>query len=81
MGDLRIEYFTPKGQGRGEPQQSHLKCTIVDGELVILGSGNLDRASWFTSQELGVAFFDKAFAEKLQIDLEGALKGRVRRVL
>lgn len=80
-GNLRIEYFTPKGQGRGEPQQSHLKCTIVDGELVILGSGNLDRASWFTSQELGVAFFDKGFAEKLRIDLEGALKGRVRRVL
>ena len=32
-----------------------MKCTIVDGEVVVLGSGNMDRASWYTSQEVGVA--------------------------
>ena len=77
---MKIEYFVP-GRRDKEPKQSHLKCTIVDEELVILGSGNLDRASWYTSQELGVAFFDKAFARKLRGDLEGVLEGRLKSVL
>jgi phosphatidylserine/phosphatidylglycerophosphate/cardiolipin synthase-like enzyme len=79
---LKIEYFTPMvGNRDKEPQQSHLKCTIVDQELVILGSGNLDRASWYTSQELGVAFFDGVFARRLRGDLEKVLEGRVKTVL
>jgi phosphatidylserine/phosphatidylglycerophosphate/cardiolipin synthase-like enzyme len=82
VGRLRIGYFVPRaGNGDKEPQQSHLKCTIVDQELVILGSGNLDRASWYTSQELGVAFFDGAFAKRLRGDLESVLEGRVKSVL
>lgn len=80
VGRLRIEYFLP-GKGEKEPKQSHLKCTIVDEELVILGSGNLDRASWYTSQELGVAFFDERFAKKLRGDLERVLEGRLQSVL
>jgi phosphatidylserine/phosphatidylglycerophosphate/cardiolipin synthase-like enzyme len=90
-GVLRIDFFTPTqarqggGQGVGEmdaePQQSHIKCLIVDGDLVVLGSGNLDRASWFTSQELGVAFLDAAFARKLRGDLQETLRGRVKSVL
>jgi len=80
VGMLKIDYFVP-GSGDKEPKQSHLKCTIVDGELVILGSGNLDRASWYTSQELGVAFFDKVFATRLRGDLARVLDGRVRSVL
>lgn len=78
-GILKIDFFAPR-QGDGEPRQSHLKCMVVDRELVVLGSGNLDRASWFTSQELGVAFFDRGFAEEVLGKLEGALKGRVRGV-
>jgi phosphatidylserine/phosphatidylglycerophosphate/cardiolipin synthase-like enzyme len=82
LGKLKIEYFTPMvGNRDKEPQQSHLKCTIVDQELVILGSGNLDRASWYTSQELGVAFFDGVFARRLRGDLEKVLEGRVKTVL
>jgi len=81
-GKLRIDYFVPKtGNGDREPQQSHLKCTIVDQELVILGSGNLDRASWYTSQELGVAFFDQDFARKLLGSLTSVLHGRLKSVL
>ncbi|KAG9512509.1 hypothetical protein KCV07_g9407, partial [Aureobasidium melanogenum] len=81
-GKLRIDYFVPrKGNGDKEPQQSHLKCTIVDQELVILGSGNLDRASWYTSQELGVAFFDQGFARKLLGSLTSVLQGRLKSVL
>ncbi|KAI4824845.1 hypothetical protein E4T44_10030 [Aureobasidium sp. EXF-8845] len=82
LGNLKIEYFTPMAGDRDkEPQQSHLKCTIVDQELVILGSGNLDRASWYTSQELGVAFLDGAFARRLKGDLEKVLERRVKTIL
>lgn len=42
-------------KGPGEPVKCHLKMTVVDDEIMVLGSGNMDRASWFTSQELGVA--------------------------
>ncbi|KAI4718859.1 hypothetical protein E4T48_04905 [Aureobasidium sp. EXF-10727] len=81
-GKLSIGYFVPREEGGDkEPRQSHLKCTIVDQELVILGSGNLDRASWYTSQELGVAFFDGVFAKRLLGDLNMALEGRVKNVL
>ena len=80
LGTLKIDYFVP-GSGEKEPKQSHLKCTIVDDELVILGSGNLDRASWYTSQELGVAFFDKVFATRLRGDSARVLEGRLRSVL
>ncbi|PVI01254.1 hypothetical protein DM02DRAFT_613777 [Periconia macrospinosa] len=83
-GRLRIEFFEPlggprkKGQEGGEPQQSHLKMMCVDGEVVVLGSGNLDRASWFTSQELGVAFFDKEFVGNVLGSVEEGMRGRTR---
>lgn len=35
---------------------------IVNEEITVLGSGNMDRASWFTSQELGVALLSKEVA-------------------
>jgi phosphatidylserine/phosphatidylglycerophosphate/cardiolipin synthase-like enzyme len=81
-GRLHVSYFEPiggpknKGNEAGEPQQSHLKMTIVDDEVLILGSGNLDRASWFTSQELGVAFFDKEVVEKVGSAVDEGTQGR-----
>jgi phosphatidylserine/phosphatidylglycerophosphate/cardiolipin synthase-like enzyme len=36
------------------PVKLHAKVTIVDGERILLGSGNMDAASWRTSQELGI---------------------------
>lgn len=83
-GRLRVEFFEPlggprgKGREEGEPQQSHLKMTCVDGEVVVLGSGNLDRASWFTSQELGVALFDKRLVESVETSVLEAMRGRCR---
>ena len=50
-GLLRVGYFRPDAKYA----KSHLKCTIIDEKMVVLGSGNMDRASWYTSQELGVA--------------------------
>ncbi|KAF2850080.1 phospholipase D/nuclease [Plenodomus tracheiphilus IPT5] len=85
-GRLQIGYFEPiggprkKGQEGGEPQQSHLKMTIVDDEVLVLGSGNLDRASWFTSQELGVAFFDAGVVKKVASAVELGMAGRSKRL-
>jgi phosphatidylserine/phosphatidylglycerophosphate/cardiolipin synthase-like enzyme len=56
-----------------EPFHSHLKLTIFDHEIVILGSGNMDRASWYTSQELGILLHDRGFA--------GAVKSCVMQVM
>ncbi|KAG6031172.1 hypothetical protein E4U41_007674 [Claviceps citrina] len=59
-GTLEIMYYRswggPRGGGRpaDEPVASHFKMTLVDGEYLVLGSGNMDRASWWTSQELGL---------------------------
>jgi phosphatidylserine/phosphatidylglycerophosphate/cardiolipin synthase-like enzyme len=75
VGDPQDEY--PRGDGQGdEPVQSHFKLTIIDGEVAVFGSGNLDRASWFTSQELGVAFFGREFVGKVEEGLEVAMMGR-----
>ena len=51
-----------------QPTHSHLKLIIVDSLITVLGSGNLDRASWYTSQELGLAVVDGGFAERVRGD-------------
>ncbi|KAL9080916.1 MAG: hypothetical protein Q9157_000416 [Trypethelium eluteriae] len=66
IGSLKIEYFIKRSSDNGlqlgpEPVQTHLKLTIVDEATVIFGSGNMDRASWYTSQELGQEFLDTHF--------------------
>ncbi|KAM0282148.1 hypothetical protein ACHAQH_003188 [Verticillium albo-atrum] len=53
-GRLEIYYYRPATNDPDEPVVSHLKMTLVDREYLMLGSGNLDRASWYTSQELGI---------------------------
>lgn len=81
IGSLEIEYYEPRRGGvaqGGEPAQSHLKLLVVDGELVVLGSGNLDRASWYTSQELGIAFFSRELAGTVMGALGEVLEGRKR---
>lgn len=83
LGHLAIGYYQPLPPHAGdmaacEPVQSHLKLTIIDEEWTILGSGNLDRASLFTSQELGVAFCSKAFAEVVSGDVSRLMEGRKR---
>ena len=59
-GNLEILYYRPVQQRRerqDEPDVTHFKMTLVDDEYLVLGSGNMDRASWWTSQELGVLFY------------------------
>lgn len=80
-GNLTISYFHPDegnlvSKMTEEPVQSHIKLTIVDGEYTVLGSGNLDRASWFTSQELGILFRSAPFARIVSDNIEDVLKAR-----
>ncbi|KAH6676596.1 hypothetical protein B0J14DRAFT_357184 [Halenospora varia] len=79
-GTLHIGYYRPRQISKDfpdEPVKSHLKLTIVDEEVVVLGSGNMDRASWYTSQELGVAFFSRGVARDIKTCVEEGLEGRV----
>ncbi|KAI1260445.1 hypothetical protein F5Y18DRAFT_420087 [Xylariaceae sp. FL1019] len=81
-GSLEIFYYhaLPENdvqQILEEPVQSHMKLTIVDDDYVVLGSGNMDRASWFTSQELGVLFRSKDVAATVMADVNSVLDGRV----
>lgn len=64
VGSLEILYYYPLEARSGEedePVLSHFKMTMVDEEFLILGSGNMDRASWWTSQEIGVLFYVSCF--------------------
>ncbi|KXJ92594.1 hypothetical protein Micbo1qcDRAFT_222364 [Microdochium bolleyi] len=80
-GSLQISYYHPRQANMSrhvteEPVQSHLKLTIVDGQYTVLGSGNMDRASWFTSQELGVLFQSVDLASRVSSTVAEVLEGR-----
>jgi phosphatidylserine/phosphatidylglycerophosphate/cardiolipin synthase-like enzyme len=82
-GKLEIFYYeaVPPDKAKSgavEPAKSHLKLTIVDEEIVVLGSGNMDRASWYTSQELGVAFISRQLAKVVMDGVNKNLEGRLR---
>jgi len=79
-GHLKIMYYKPDlhsseaGQkDPGEPVVSHVKMVQVDGEYLVLGSGNMDRASWYTSQELGIMFYMPGFEDLWSRPLETRL--------
>lgn len=83
VGNLRIEYYEPKpmeGREEGEPVQSHLKLTIADNKWVVLGSGNMDRPSWYTSQEIGVALHSQELCQRIRGTVDRALVERKRLV-
>ncbi|ROT34507.1 hypothetical protein SODALDRAFT_364438 [Sodiomyces alkalinus F11] len=80
-GRLEVYYYRPDaaaqaaGEKEEEPVVSHLKMTLVDKEFLVLGSGNMDRASWHTSQELGILLYVPRFehdvwAEVLETRME-----------
>lgn len=76
VGKLSIGYFKHVARV-GKEVKCHVKCTVVDERVVVLGSGNMDRASWFTSQELGVAIEDREVVAQVKEELDRALEGRV----
>ncbi|KAI0532586.1 hypothetical protein GGR58DRAFT_489635 [Xylaria digitata] len=82
LGSLEIFYFQPLRanqleQVSEEPVHSHLKLVMIDDEYAVLGSGNMDRASWFTSQELGILFQSNELVTKVRDAVSEALSGRV----
>ncbi|KAI0449375.1 hypothetical protein F5B21DRAFT_49751 [Xylaria acuta] len=82
LGSLEIFYFHPLPANQAqqvpeEPVHSHLKLMVVDDEYAVLGSGNMDRASWFTSQELGILFHSNEFAANVNDAVSQALRGRL----
>jgi phosphatidylserine/phosphatidylglycerophosphate/cardiolipin synthase-like enzyme len=79
LGTLRIEYFKPRnGISLGQPVQSHIKLTIIDEEVTVLGSQNMDRASWYTSQELSIAFKSRDIARVVKATLDAGMMGRTK---
>ncbi|KAK3902154.1 phospholipase D p2 [Staphylotrichum tortipilum] len=94
-GRLKISYFRPRcraGSGTREsrpliaspdgeePMHSHLKLTLVDAEYAVLGSSNADRASWYTSQELGILFQGHEFCNTIKAGVDSVLEGRLELV-
>lgn len=75
VGKLEVLYYNSRD--RDGYDQTHLKLTIVDDEIVVLGSGNMDRASWVTSQELGVAFVDANFAARVSTSVTTKLQNNL----
>lgn len=57
---------TTLGDRETTPVKLHAKVTIVDDDKVLLGSGNMDAASWRTSQELGVLIESRAVIERFK---------------
>ncbi|KEF61014.1 uncharacterized protein A1O9_02578 [Exophiala aquamarina CBS 119918] len=48
------------------PIKLHSKVTIIDGEKILLGSCNMDAASWKTSQELGILVESREVVEEFK---------------
>lgn len=78
-GTLRVSYFRTRIESsiEEEPVHSHLKLSIFDGTHTVLGSGNMDRASWFTSQELGILIRDVTFAKTIKKTVDDCLVSRL----
>jgi phosphatidylserine/phosphatidylglycerophosphate/cardiolipin synthase-like enzyme len=82
-GSFQISYFRSRAGSTSaeEPVHSHLKLSIFDGQHTVLGSGNMDRASWFTSQELGVLIQSVDFATTVRKTVDEVLDGRFDSIL
>jgi phosphatidylserine/phosphatidylglycerophosphate/cardiolipin synthase-like enzyme len=80
LGRLKIEYFCPVTDvdSPSQPVQSHIKLSVFDEGILVLGSGNMDRASWFTNQELGIAFRNQTLVQDALGVLDRAMTGRSR---
>lgn len=79
LGRLEIFYYQHRPEREhhtDEPVVAHFKMTMVDDTYLVLGSGNMDRASWWTSQELGILFYVPGFAERSLWEKALQVRGR-----
>ena len=67
QADLKVNWFKSDNSQEFlvEGEKSHIKFMVVDEELVVVGSSNLDRASACTSGEVNVAISDAEVARLL----------------
>ncbi|OAX83400.1 hypothetical protein ACJ72_02242 [Emergomyces africanus] len=66
LGKLMIRNWKVEANRDGDAfAKSHLKLTVVDKKVILFGSGNMDRASWYTSQEVGVALYSAEVAKRV----------------
>ena len=73
IGHLHVAYFKPIPE---RPEvKCHVKCTVIDDAIVVLGSGNMDRASWYTSQELGIALENEEVVGRIMQEMHQAKAG------
>ena len=75
IGSLEIGYYSPTTKYK----RTHIKCSTIDDRVVILGSGNMDRASWYTSQELGVAIEGEEIVTGAWKAIEGSFEEEIWR--
>ena len=75
IGSLQIGYYHPTV----EYKRTHVKCSTIDNRVVVLGSGNMDRASWYTSQELGVAVEGEEIVNGVWKAIEGSFEEEIWR--
>ena len=73
IGSLQIGYYRPMV----EYKRTHIKCSTIDDRVVVLGSGNMDRASWYTSQELGVAIEGEDVVTGVWKAIEGSFEEEI----
>lgn len=71
VGGLKIGYYHPReGRlGEEEPVKSHLKMVIVDEEVTVLGSGNMDRARYVLELHWCFWIFSNYFSVCLGFEL------------
>ena len=71
VGGLKIGYYHPReGRlGEEEPVKSHLKLVIVDEEVTVLGSGNMDRARYVLELRWCFWIFSNYFSVCLGFEL------------
>lgn len=63
---------------RYEPQFLHSKCLSVDGEVVLIGSSNMDIRSFRLNSEISMLIYDRGVAARLAQIEEGYLRRSVR---
>ena len=75
IGSLQVGYYSPTIKYK----RTHIKCSTIDNRIVVLGSGNMDRASWYTSQELGVAIEGEEVVNGAWKAIEGSFEEEIWR--
>jgi phosphatidylserine/phosphatidylglycerophosphate/cardiolipin synthase-like enzyme len=76
-GGDRVAIFDIENE-RGTPIYVHAKVVVVDDEVALLGSDNLNRRSWTHDSELSIAVFDEERDTRAPADPAGGGRGARR---